>query len=602
MTARNRATGNRWVLSVALFLALACWCVSPASAESSLPELLVAPHREPVLQDHAVVPGFEQLHIVFSAQFAPGVKTPATGAVRFLSLHGRVLPPGSALPSGGVRLLPVRPGQVALRLKEGLRLVPVVTVLARGVVDGRLTPRKSVALSRSLPPELALSAESENEDEEAVEFLVIGPGPALPSTVELVSRGPLGKYLDALASVPVVSAGCPASFASQELSCGVTPRIRLTVDSVERAHSALSERTVMGEVGGSVLLRASSVNLFEVAILAPEALEPGGVGRYRVELRTRILRTHRGGAPAVGSDELEALTIVREELASTARLWGQCGITLGDPATWDIAVVDPPRRSLLAVGCNGGLPASGGNIDISVDGKKLLVRTLPGDTPERVAERLRSRLHQLGLRAVVHENPPVENAALPSFDLVIENAAGAPARVRGRANDTTPLSSDPTLGVCLVELDLSDGLEHFTDFNAAAGTLEERALLRALMDDDPQTIDLIIVPVFSGLGRIGESFIYSPGISLQNALILDRMGLRAGARSFTLAHELGHVLLSLPGHPDDYGVDTPHSLMDADAADSTIFGPRRLSLAECQRALRQSGRDAPVPLILDWGL
>lgn len=58
----------------------------------------------------------------------------------------------------------------------------------------------------------------------------------------------------------------------------------------------------------------------------------------------------------------------------------------------------------------------------------------------------------------------------------------------------------------------------------------------------------------------------------------------------------------MPGHPDDYGVDSPSSLMDADAADPTIFGPRRLSVSECERALRQSGPSAPVPLLSAWPL
>jgi hypothetical protein len=132
--------------------------------------------------------------------------------------------------------------------------------------------------------------------------------------------------------------------------------------------------------------------------------------------------------------------------------------------------------------------------------------------------------------------------------------------------------------------------------------MEERMLLRALSDAEPSTIELVVVPVFGGLGRIGESFIRSEGGSVENALILDRTGVRAGARSFTLAHELGHILLDLPGHPDDFGVDTPTSLMDADAADPTIFGPRRLSLEDCRRALRQSGKNAPTQLIFDWRL
>ena len=53
----------------------------------------------------------------------------------------------------------------------------------------------------------------------------------------------------------------------------------------------------------------------------------------------------------------------------------------------------------------------------------------------------------------------------------------------------------------------------------------------------------------------------------------------------------------MPGHPDDFGVDQSWSLMDADVADPSIFGPRRLSLADCERAVAQSGPGSDVPLL-----
>jgi hypothetical protein len=42
--------------------------------------------------------------------------------------------------------------------------------------------------------------------------------------------------------------------------------------------------------------------------------------------------------------------------------------------------------------------------------------------------------------------------------------------------------------------------------------------------------------------------------------------------------------------------------MDADAADPSIFGPRRLSVSECERTWLQSGPKAPLPLLEDWPL
>ncbi len=38
--------------------------------------------------------------------------------------------------------------------------------------------------------------------------------------------------------------------------------------------------------------------------------------------------------------------------------------------------------------------------------------------------------------------------------------------------------------------------------------------------------------------------------------------------------------------------------MDADVADATIFGPRRLSAAECDRAILESGPNSDAPLLL----
>jgi hypothetical protein len=252
------------------------------------------------------------------------------------------------------------------------------------------------------------------------------------------------------------------------------------------------------------------------------------------------------------------------------------------------------------VGCGRGVDASGGQIALEVGGKRIIMKTHRGQTPESAASRLAAMVRKAGFEVRLYRNAQVSRAASSSFDLVFSDRQGHPVPLS--AIGSQKLSDDPTLQVCQGHLNLADGLEHFNDENAASGTMEERMLLRALSDADPSTIELIVVPVFGGLGRIGESFIRSEGGSVENALILDRTGVRAGARSFTLAHELGHILLDLPGHPDDFGVDTPTSLMDADAADPTIFGPRRLSLEDCRRALRQSGKNAPTQLIFDWRL
>ena len=89
---------------------------------------------------------------------------------------------------------------------------------------------------------------------------------------------------------------------------------------------------------------------------------------------------------------------------------------------------------------------------------------------------------------------------------------------------------------------------------------------------------------------------------MRNVVILDRSGIRARRTSLTLAHELGHVLLGMPGHPDDFGEDTPTLLLDSDAADASPFGPKRIPIDQCVRALRESGPVSRVPLLQPWPL
>ncbi len=543
-----------------------------------------------------------RLPLVLKRQFAPGVTAPGRGPLRFVTLGGTPLAAGATIPAGGVRLLPVEPGRTALRLQKGLFETAVVRLEMVSERSGSSVVRERLSISGSLPAELALSRASAVEDREAVRVRLIGPDSAVPNALTVTSFGPNERYLDSLQKVPLHAEPCPDEGTS--MLCASTVPLRLVVDGVERNHPKVKERSLMGEVGGRVEVRLADDAHRRFLVAGPDGLttESDGPGRYRMNIIARLVNMQAGGPPPVGESVEEALRLVREELDLASRLWGQCGIVLGPPEEWDIKVVDPPEIALVEVGCRGGLRASGGTVSLLLKppqgpSQKVVVRSHPGQSPLEVARALHRALLTRGFSAELWRNAQVVTAALPSFDLLIKDRQGRAVSLAPTGRSWT---DDPTLGICQGKLDLADGLEHFTDFNAAAGTLEERILLRALSDDDPSTIELIVVPIFSGEGRIGESFIHSPGGSLKNALILDRGGIRASARSLTLAHELGHILLEMPGHPDDFGVDTPTSLMDADAADATIFGPRRLSLSDCRRALIQSGAKAPTPLLAPW--
>jgi hypothetical protein len=449
-----------------------------------------------------------------------------------------------------------------------------------------LDPQRSHAsLSRVLPSELG-----GEPDRDALSFFVIAEQGRELDGVEIVTRAPGGQPLDVMAKLSLTAAACPKGAAAH--ACFRTPPLRALADALDRNHPAARQRSILAQIGGVLQVLVGGQPLLELRVGGPRETRLGPIERLRARLRILVLRGRVGGAPALGGSDSAAARLIAQELATAASLWGQCGIELGPPGQYSVKIVDPPAARLLAVGCGFGQVASGGNVDVRLGARDVRLRLEAGESPAQVAWRLSEALAAAGQQASVFENQPTDAEALPTADVFLR------AGPRLDRAGLSVISSDPTLPVCLGEVDFSDGLSHFGDGDAFAGTVEERALLRAFDDGDPRTIEVLVVPSFAHSSRIGESFMSSPGASLGNAVIIDRTAIRAGARSFALAHELGHVLLAMPGHPDDFGVDTPSSLMDADVADPTIFGPRRLSTAECERVVVQSGPGGLVPLLV----
>lgn len=124
--------------------------------------------------------------------------------------------------------------------------------------------------------------------------------------------------------------------------------------------------------------------------------------------------------------------------------------------------------------------------------------------------------------------------------------------------------------------------------------------MKWLEDHDPRVVQVLYVPYFSGGGRVGESFIYGDGSSLKNVIIVDRSGVRSRPEQPRRRARLGHVLLDVPGHPDDFGKDTPSLLMDSDASDASVYGPRRVTTEECARVRAEAGPRAKIPLLEPW--
>jgi hypothetical protein len=467
----------------------------------------------------------------------------------------------------------------------------------REVID---MARSHASLERTPPSRTEGPPDATYDDVDALRVAMALPdeGPGLDGDREISidSVNALGAKLDTLPRLALAPSACARAYAN--VRCWMSAPLRLVIDEVDRDHPLVAERSIRAELGGAIVFRSDGRKAQMIRVLGPRTSPVGPIGRLRATLRPFVVRLTPGGAPAIGGTDAGAVGALRAELASASAIWGQCGLTFGDPSRLEVHLVDPPPSHLLAIGDDLGMAASGGEIRLRAAERTIIVPTTAGEGPGPVAWDLARLAERAGLVAIVSPNARIGPGLAPSVDVSLRRRDGALVAIEPVAG--TRLSTDATLSVRIGSVDLGDGLQHFTDMDAMAGTLEERTLLKAIDDGDPTTIEIVVVPLFAGGGRIGESFIGSDLSSVRNVVLLDRAGIRARKSSLTLAHELGHVLMDLPGHPDDYGVDTPTLLMDSDAADASPFGPRRITLDECARVVRQSGPKGRVPLLVDW--
>jgi hypothetical protein len=455
--------------------------------------------------------------------------------------------------------------------------------------------RSNASIERTPPERYFDGPAASSVDPDSIRFLLSGKPSELPAAITVVASDVAGADIDRL-EIAVAETACPANMGPV---CRATPLIRTVADDIDRSHPLVKERSVRAEVGGKLAVSLGG-RVSAIRVGGPRMTPVGPIGRLRGSLRLLVVRDRVKGAPPFGVDEAGAKLLARRQLGLANALWGQCGINFGPESEADIRIVDPPPTHLVALGCDAGLPASGGEIRLRVDGHDVKAELRPQMTPRAAARSVARALEQAGFVARISENARIEPGADRSVDVLVRRKDGQYPLLERPADGR--LTTDATMTACLGGVDLSDGLDHFVDVDAPAGTVEERALVKAFEDGDPSTIKVFMIPAFAGGGRIGESFIYADRSSVRNVVIEDRAGIRADRASFALAHELGHILLDMPGHPDDYGVDMPTLLMDSDAADPSAFGPRRLTLAECARAYRQSGPRAPVPLLTAWPL
>lgn len=468
---------------------------------------------------------------------------------------------------------------------------PPVTVVVR-TADGADVPlaRARMNVVRSAP---SAAEAHEGPDDGSLVLFFSGVGAILPPTIDVFSTTRAGAPLDALRSLPLTAASCPAG-TSPEVACAVTPRLRGVVDDADRDHPSARSRSIRVELGGRLGVRAEGIGPDVALRVAGPAAVVGAADRMIAGLRVRVVRDAPRRNPSLGTSTDDAIRRAREEIAWANAALAQCGIELAESA---VEVVDPPPPSMIAFGCEAGAWASGGEVRFSIDGKAVVVSLAPRTTPREAARAAAAKIEALGFSAILSDNTADTLSIVPTSDLLVRRRGGgaSPTVLPASGAREDELSTDASLRVCVGRVDLSDGLTHFSDANATSGTLEERALLKAF--DRDAGIEVFFVPSFASAQRVGESFMGEDLGPIRNVAVEDRAGVRAGSATSTLAHEIGHLLFAQAGHPDDYAHDTPTLLMDSDAVGADAYGPRRVPIEDCIRARHEHGPGGKVELL-----
>ncbi len=419
----------------------------------------------------------------------------------------------------------ISPGQVELVADSGgARTRMTIDVrgidMRDGLGDAVDMARSHASLERTPPARVEGPADARYDDVDALRVVMALPedGPGLDGDREIAvdSVSALGVRIDTIERLPLAPSPCARAY--DNMRCWASGPLRLVTDDVDRDHPLVAGRSINAELGGAIAMRADGRKAQMIRVLGPRASPIGPIARLRATLRPFVVRVTPGGAPAIGGTDSGAVSALRAEVSSASAVWGQCGITFGDPRQTDVRLVDPPPSHLVAIGDDLGIPASGGEIRMRIGDRTVTVPTSAGQGPDAVATSVARAAERAGFVAVVSPNARVGPGIAPSVDVSLRHKDGSLVAVDTVAGQ--PLSTDPTLSVRIGSVDLSDGLQHFTDMDAMAGTLEERTLLKAVDDGDPTTIEVVVVPLFAGGGRIGESFIGSDLSSIRNVVLL----------------------------------------------------------------------------------
>jgi hypothetical protein len=410
--------------------------------------------------------------------------------------------------------------------------------------------------------------------------LVLEAPPGPPSLRVAVAAVPSagGRDRDALRDVPL------EPFGEGRLA---TPWLVAVTALEDRRDPALAGRALRVRLDDRVEARVrrggGRAGRFSRAVTLPERA-PEPLARRRIALEATVLGREPGGPPVVGGDEAGAAAALGFQFAVLNEVLGPCAVWVGPPEEVPVRLAEPACSALIAVGDPLGLPSGGGEVRLEIDGRRLApLRIGAGYEPVETARVLAARIREAGFAALVSPNGRNPFAAHATADVVVSREDGSPAEVRPW--EDFPLSSDPRQPIAVAGCAAGARLAAYDANGIAAGTAAERALVKIHGPRDPGTLGVFVVGALADGRKLGEAFVRSATAALGGSVILDWRALRGARQSFVLSHEVVHVLLDDPGHPDAAGDPRPELLMHSRAG-SALHGPRRLTAEQC-RAIRR---------------